>query len=154
MEYREIMDLLRQGKKLVCSKEYLFKDIPHICIELKDGSEVKAVLDHVAKGTFGECKLYNGDEDKIQSVSVIGYSTGPNSRIKYIYANKQMDTLYAMLEDGKEVLYPLSILDRWTVHGEYEEPTSEPELDIAKMTVHQLMDAGYEVVLRKKDNGR
>lgn len=158
MEYREIMDLLRQGKKLVCNQNYLFKDIPMIRIEFADGTIVRSSLNPVAKGTFGECSISSNmyGNHGIKSISVNGYSSSTSIKVKYIYANKQMNTLYAMLEDNHEVLYPLSILDTWTVTGEYKEPELELALNISEMTVSQLIDAlkdaGYEVALKKKED--
>jgi hypothetical protein len=65
-----------------------------------------------------------------------------------------MNVLTAHLEDGRDMPYSmnsLSVLDLSCVKGEYINPIPQPKIDVNKMTVRQLADAGYEITVKKKE---
>lgn len=109
MEFEEIISALREGMKLT-RKDGKFKYFPKrpiILVKYSDGTE--KYIDK--NGEFPEFTPIDiPNFSKAISVRIAGYSGGESIDIKYIYANPQMNSTYALLENGKIVSYPIDAL--------------------------------------------
>lgn len=131
-KFANMMKLLRAGKKVkIEHKCYTGLQIPTIKLTNELGAtktlELKCCGSHKFE-SYG-IPVFNG----LTEVSVVSY--GMNSRcdkIEYIYANPQMNRLFAHLEDGRDVDYNFSILDviYQSSVEEYEEPQEMREVNL------------------------
>lgn len=132
--FDKLIRLLREGKKVKINRNYVGSQVPHIKLNFKCGYET-IKLDCCETHEFNNYKVHTGYP--IDSISVVGYGvTGKCVKIEYIYANSQMNRLFAHLEDGRDVDYSLCILDIWAV-GEEPEVVGTTE---ATLQFFQLSD--------------
>lgn len=118
-KFDKLIKLLREGKKVkIHNRNYVGLQVPHIKLQFKCGEE-NIKLDCCETHEFNNYKVQTGYP--IDSISVAGYSVSSKCvKIEYIYANPQMNRLFAHLEDGRDVDYSLCILDIWAVGKEPE----------------------------------
>ena len=138
-KFAEAYELLKQGKKVQVNMNYVYPSIP--TIKLKDfNGKVEGLvkLDCIPETKFGKYTI-ESDIPLVDEVSVISYSSGKCKKIKYIYANPQMNRLFAVLEDGTEEDFKWSMLDMWwSYEGEYipETPLESVKVKIGECCVY------------------
>ena len=117
--YEKIIENLLWGKKLKIEKlKYVYPSIPSIKVVGLNNVEDTLELDCIPKGEF-ETYMVEKPVEPLDSVTVTSYRSGDAVPIEYIYANPQMNRLFAHLANGEDVDYSLSILDVNRVGDEY-----------------------------------
>lgn len=123
LKFAQMMELLHAGKRVrVKNRCYTGLYVPHLKFADGMGYNETLKLDCCRDHDYGTIKL--SKPMKVDSVAVIGYEfTGQADKIEYVYANPQMNRLFAHLENGKDVDYDFDILSVWSAFdGEWEEP--------------------------------
>lgn len=134
------VDMLSQGKKLkVRGLNYLYGKVPTIKLTGENGVEDRFELDCISKGTFDQY-LPEKFIDSVAEVAIVSYGVGESVPIEYIYANPQMNRLFAHLSNGHEVDYSLSILDINHIVGEFTGLPSIPEKTEVNISLNSLRD--------------
>lgn len=134
------LDLLSQGKNLkVEGLSYVYRKAPTIKLTGENGVEDHFELSCVSDETF-ERYLPEKYIDNLTEVAVVGYEAGETVPIEYIYANPQMNKLFAHLSNGHNVDYSLSILDINHIVGEFTGLPSVPEDASLVMPWKELRD--------------
>ena len=131
-KYAQMMKLLKAGKKVkIEHKCYTGLQIPTIKLTNELGVtktlDLKCCESH--KFESYEIPPFEG----VTEISVVGYGiTSRCDKIEYIYANPQMNRLFAHLEDGRDVDYDFNILDvaYQSSVEEYEEPQEMREVNL------------------------
>ena len=138
--YEWVMKMLREGKKLKLKNlNYVYSSIPGIKVVGTDGTSDTFDLDCISTGTYDEY-IVEKPINQVDSVSVVSYKVGNSVPIEYIYANPQMNRLFAHLANGEDVDYDLSILDLSCVEGEYKGIPSISKNDARTISLKDLRD--------------
>lgn len=139
-KYAQMMKLLKAGKKVKIEHRcYTGLQIPIIKLTNELGATETLELECCESHKFEsyEIPLFNG----VTEVSVVGYEmTSRCDKIEYIYANPQMNRLFAHLEDGRDVDYNFNILDvayQGSIE-EYEEPQEMREVNLEFFKVEDV----------------
>lgn len=116
----EALTLLKAGKKIKVDRNFVYPPTPMMQVGYGGTQEI-IDLTEVPLRKPGD---YSPDHNvTLDTLKIVGYSDGICKRIEYVYANPQMNRLFAHLEDGTEEDYKLSIIDLWgSYKGEYIEP--------------------------------
>lgn len=124
LKFAQAYELLKQGKKIKVGMCYVHSDIPIIKLKGQDGkSEDTISMDCISKNKF-DTYLVERDVPMLDEVSVVGYGSGAAEKIEYVYANPQMNRLFAVLKDGTTEDYSWNMLNMWSFEGEYEPETT------------------------------
>ena len=122
VKFTEMMELLRAGKKVAVKDRRYGSSIPTIKVTGTNGNTDNIPLDCCCYNDF-DSYMPEQNISSLDTVSVVSYESGKSSLIEYVYANHQMNRLFAHLENGKEVDYDFSVLDVWGAYGgEWKEP--------------------------------
>lgn len=120
----EILTLLSEGKKLKVNQRFVYPPTPMMNVIHDGGIKDFVELTGIPLSKFGD---YSPERKGVvlESLTISGYSDGISKKIEYVYANPQMNRLFAHLEDGTEEDYDWSILDIYSGYqGEYVEPVT------------------------------
>lgn len=118
-KYEKVIENLMWGKRLKIEKlKYVYPSTPYIKVVGLNNEEDTLELDCIPKGEF-ETYMVEKPVEPLDSVTVTSYKSGDAVPIEYIYANPQMNRLFAHLANGEDVSYSLSILDVNRVGDEY-----------------------------------
>lgn len=136
LRYAKVMELLKAGKKVKVNRNYTGLQIPMLTLNYSGGRKVSLDLSCCESHNFETYPVDSAGE-VLESISVTGYGlTSRCNRIEYIFANGQMNRLFAHLEDGRDVDYDLCILDMWGTDGEYQpEPTQSVTIEFMPYTI-------------------
>ncbi|EPB8173187.1 hypothetical protein ACRTAL_002363 [Clostridium perfringens] len=127
LEY--ILNNLRKGKFLIRKdgKDKVGRSYPIIKIENKNG-ESKYIEKQDIYLSDIDCSENN--IDKINKVSIVGYSSGENYEVEYYYFNSQCNRCFAKLTNGCYIDYSPSLIDlMWNTY----EVISKEEYKIYKL---------------------
>ena len=120
----EILTLLSEGKKIKVNKRFCYPLTPIMNIVHDGGIKDMVELTGVPLRKFGD---YSPERKRVvlEALTISGYGTSISKNIEYVYANPQMNRLFAVLEDGTKEDYDWSILDIYSGYaGEYIEPVT------------------------------
>lgn len=138
--YEWVMKMLHEGKKLKLKNlNYVYSSIPGIKVVGTDGTSDTFDLDCISTGTYDEY-LVEKPINHVDSISVVSYTGGNAVPIEYIYANPQMNRLFAHLANGEDVDYDLNILDLSCVEGEYKGIPAISKDDARTISLKDLRD--------------
>ena len=138
--YEWVMKMLHEGKKLKLKNlNYVYSSIPGIKVVGADGASDTFDLDCISTGTYDEY-LVEKPINHVDSISVVSYTVGNAVPIEYIYANPQMNRLFAHLANGEDVDYDLNILDLSCVEGEYKGIPAISKNDARTISLKDLRD--------------
>lgn len=138
--YEWVMNMLHEGKKLKLKNlNYVYSSIPGIKVVGADGTSDTFDLDCISTGTYDEY-LVEKPINHVDSISVVSYTGGNAVPIEYIYANPQMNRLFAHLANGEDVDYDLNILDLSCVEGEYKGIPAISKNDARTISLKDLRD--------------
>lgn len=138
--YEWVMKSLCEGKKLKLKNlNYVYSSIPGIKVVGADGTSDTFDLDCISTGTYDEY-LVEKPINHVDSISVVSYTGGNAVPIEYIYANPQMNRLFAHLANGEDVDYDLNILDLSCVEGEYKGIPAISKNDARTISLKDLRD--------------
>lgn len=121
MNFSRAYKLLKEGKKIKVNMNFVYPSIPTLTFTSRDGvSSDQFEIDCIPKNEF-ETYMAEKPVPMLDTVAVTSYRNGEAKKIRYVYANPQMNRLFAVLEDGTTEDFKWSILDLCSFEGEYIE---------------------------------